>query len=1070
MSRPNTRNKNKKQRTEENSDPSYEILRKIHLNAEVVIDDIRQLYSVTKPICQGCRVNSKDSPNCFCGLVPPPNGARKTGLWQKMSEIILSFGPNPCKDLRDSIDTPAGLTNLGATCYANSILQCLYMNAAFRDCIFSVEADFLQQHPVLDQLSRLFAQLHSSKMSFIDSAPFIKTLELDNGVQQDSHEFLTLFLSLLERSLSHSKVANAKTAVQDLFRGNVSHVTRCSECGKDSAASSKMEDFYELELNIKGLNNLDESLDDYLSLEELTGENQYFCCSCGKRVDATRSINLRSLPQVLNFQLKRYVFLPKTTTRKKITSAFSFPRWLHMGKRLSNPSCSGLIYELSAILIHKGTAVNSGHYVAHIKDEYSGQWWEFDDEHVANLGHHPFGEHSNSTTKSLSKAQPAVIYGNEGDTSGFHASMQEEIFSSTDAYMLMYNLRFDKENEGILSKFDKGGFNSKRNSLPPHLYEEIQTLNSYYANDCDEYQKKKETQVALLTERRQEVKLVLSKAPVDPLDDSYFWISTDWLRLWADSVSPSCIDNSPIQCIHGKVPITKVTSMKRLSVTTWQMLLSKYGGGPTLSNDDICITCLRDEAKNAVCAIDYRDRKASLKQLAEAALAGNYPDGPSYYVSRAWLIQWLRRKNADFTCDIDVGPTAHLRCSHGGLLPEQAAGAKRVVIPESLWLFFFESASMSKSDNLLGFTTFSSECEPCESCSKELKEVASLEDNLRATKLKQRQNHEKLLMGKSFAISPGCKYYLVPSSWLANWRAYLTATGKNISSFTEPQNLEVIIDSLICQKHSRLLERPLELVCKRGVITQKMSTTEGLALISEIDWSLFCEEWNAKEDKGISAEIVVHGNSNKFAGSCEDMPISVEGLDHPTEEANDSLEVEKLLIRTYPETCEDCIGERESCELMRKLNYCNEDICVYLVRGKEAPKSIIEASAHNSESDRRSSKRSRKTSFGNSVNLSVSGSTSIYQLKMMIWEAFGVVKENQKLHKGSTEIDGDSATLADKNIFPGDVLWVRDSEIYENRDIADELSEEKIDPGRAEAGFRGTLLASDVAVNNFQNT
>lgn len=90
------------------------------------------------------------------------------------------------------------------------------------------------------------------------------------------------------------------------------------------------------------------------------------------------------------------------------------------------------------------------------------------------------------------------------------------------------------------------------------------------------------------------------------------------------------------------------------------------------------------------------------------------------------------------------------------------------------------------------------------------------------------------------------------------------------------------------------------------------------------------------------------------------------------------------------QTCDYCIGERESCELMRKLNYCDEAICVYLVRGKEVPKSIMEASASASEPDRRTSKRSRKTSFGNSVNLRVSGTTSIYQLKMMIWEAFGV--------------------------------------------------------------------------------
>lgn len=54
------------------------------------------------------------------------------------------------------------------------------------------------------------------------------------------------------------------------------------------------------------------------------------------------------------------------------------------------------------------------------------------------------------------------------------------------------------------------------------------------------------------------------------------------------------------------------------------------------------------------------------------------------------------------------------------------------------------------------------------------------------------------------------------------------------------------------------------------------------------------------------------------------------------------------------------------------------------------------------------------------------------------------MKENQKLHKGSTEIEGDSATLADMNIFPGDILWVKDSEIHENRDIAGETIHHKM--------------------------
>lgn len=75
---------------------------------------------------------------------------------------------------------------------------------------------------------------------------------------------------------------------------------------------------------------------------------------------------------------------------------------------------------------------------------------------------------------------------------------------------------------------------------------------------------------------------------------------------------------------------------------------------------------------------------------------------------------------------------------------------------------------------------------------------------------------------------------------------------------------------------------------------------------------------------------------------------------------------------------------------MRRLNYSNEDIWVCFVRGKEPPKFILEASGNNCEADRRTSKRSRKTAFGDSKVLKVSGSTTIYQLKMMIWESFGV--------------------------------------------------------------------------------
>lgn len=75
---------------------------------------------------------------------------------------------------------------------------------------------------------------------------------------------------------------------------------------------------------------------------------------------------------------------------------------------------------------------------------------------------------------------------------------------------------------------------------------------------------------------------------------------------------------------------------------------------------------------------------------------------------------------------------------------------------------------------------------------------------------------------------------------------------------------------------------------------------------------------------------------------------------------------------------------------MRKLNYSDAEISVHLIRGKEVPRSLLEASTNVSEPDRRTSKRSRRTSSGKICNLRVSGTTSVHQLKMMIWEYFGV--------------------------------------------------------------------------------
>ena len=43
------------------------------------------------------------------------------------------------------------------------------------------------------------------------------------------------------------------------------------------------------------------------------------------------------------------------------------------------------VYELSAVLIHRGISAYSGHYIAHVKDALTGDWYKFNDEEIEKM-------------------------------------------------------------------------------------------------------------------------------------------------------------------------------------------------------------------------------------------------------------------------------------------------------------------------------------------------------------------------------------------------------------------------------------------------------------------------------------------------------------------------------------------------------------------------------------------------------------------------------------------------------------------------------------------------------------
>ncbi|KAJ8301407.1 hypothetical protein KUTeg_020394 [Tegillarca granosa] len=430
----------------------------------IKLEHVRTAYRLNVKPCKpgSCRRNCKTNPYCLNAIGERSwFTERNDDSWHDIED------PN---EQRRADNTYAGLKNLGATCYVNTFLQLWFHNPIIRTAIYK----FREQDPPLTEkeievwlpssigghLQALFASLEFTKRASVDPDSFITHLGLDAGQQQDAQEFSKLFLCLLEDALSQQDVS-VRNVIQQQFRGDYAYVTTCSKCGN---SSERLSEFYELDLNIRGHKTLEESILDFLGEEKLDGDNQYMCSHCSSKQNAKRAIQLKNLPPVLNLQLLRFVFDKKSGHKKKLNSFIQFPEVLDMGKILekskskagnqksddkegtsSNEQCSSSsaeqsssvyqngnnIYDLKAVLIHRGPTAYSGHYTAHIKK--NDVWYKFNDEEVEKM------KGSNLHLGMEDDLQEGSVKQKGSCPKGY--------YSSRNAYMLVYEVRTNDSNE-----------------------------------------------------------------------------------------------------------------------------------------------------------------------------------------------------------------------------------------------------------------------------------------------------------------------------------------------------------------------------------------------------------------------------------------------------------------------------------------------------------------------------------------------------------------------------------------------------------------------------------------------
>lgn len=278
-----------------------------------------------------------------------------------------------------------GLKNQGATCYMNAFLQSLFHLPAFRRLVYNIHTtgneDPDKSIPL--NLQRLFC-----KMQFSDTACSTKSLtksfgwgDADTFTQHDVHEFCRVLMDNIERKLKGTELENS---IANLFRGKFRSYIRCKKVNYES---SHDEEYYDLQMVVKGCKDLQASFATYTEKEILDGDNQYQTDKYGKQ-DAEMGIEFLEYPKILHIHLRRFDYDYDYNREYKINDRFEFPEELilkqYLAEDLQQKNQIPSTFELFGVIIHMGS-VYAGHYYAFLKTSEDPQWYEFNDTSVKKV-------------------------------------------------------------------------------------------------------------------------------------------------------------------------------------------------------------------------------------------------------------------------------------------------------------------------------------------------------------------------------------------------------------------------------------------------------------------------------------------------------------------------------------------------------------------------------------------------------------------------------------------------------------------------------------------------------------
>ncbi|KAJ3214894.1 Ubiquitin carboxyl-terminal hydrolase 14 [Dinochytrium kinnereticum] len=327
--------------------------------------------------------------------------------------------------LAKALKVPAGLKNLGNTCYMNATLQCLRAIPEMQTALTIVPQSFGSdpRFNLVPSLGNLFKDLEASgdavaPMVFLQvlRSAFPQFSESNNHgfLQQDAEECWGEVVSALSDKVSgvdtNGKITEGKKFVDQYLTGELQSVVKCDDAPEESESTS-ISTFRQLKVNIgAGGSRVNQKLHpDFVRFQWKPTER--IKAKILKRVKFPFDMDISPLctldlqeklsPAKLHLKAVEEKKAEEKKKKKAVDAdagdsmAVDEPEapkkdFVTVCKEIGVPeslytdvgaNVSGQ-YELVAVLTHVGRAADSGHYIGWAKNE-KGEWWKYDDDEVS---------------------------------------------------------------------------------------------------------------------------------------------------------------------------------------------------------------------------------------------------------------------------------------------------------------------------------------------------------------------------------------------------------------------------------------------------------------------------------------------------------------------------------------------------------------------------------------------------------------------------------------------------------------------------------------------------------------